>query len=112
MIYAILDNFATHKTDLVKEFLAEHPNVQLHFIPTYSSWLNQVERCFSKLQRDFIDLGIFMSVNELKRKILRCIKLYQKSDKTLPLEILRSFTLYSRLVAMPQGQPTNNLSRS
>ena len=80
-IHVILDNFATHKTELVKQFLMLHPNVTLHFTPTYSSWLNQVESWFSKLQRDVIDRGIFTSVADLKRKILRYIKLYQKAAK-------------------------------
>lgn len=80
-IHVILDNFSTHKTDLVKQFLQQHPNVALHFTPTYSSWLNQVESWFSKLQREVIDRGIFTSVGDLKRKILRYIRLYQKSAK-------------------------------
>ena len=80
-IHVILDNFSTHKTELVKEFLQQHPNVNLHFTPTYSSWLNQVESWFSKLQRDVIDRGIFTSVNDLKPKILRYIRLYQKTAK-------------------------------
>jgi len=80
-IHIILDNFATHKTDLVKGFLQHHPNVTLHFTPTYSSWLNQVESWFSKLQREVIDRGIFTSVADLKRKILRYIRLYQKTAK-------------------------------
>ena len=80
-IHVILDNFSTHKTELVKEFLQQHPNVNLHFTPTYSSWLNQVESWFSKLQRAVIDRGIFTSVNDLKRKILRYIRLYQKTAK-------------------------------
>ncbi len=80
-IHVILDNFATHKTELVKQFLAEHPNVHFHFTPTYSSWLNQVESWFSKLQREVIDRGIFTSVADLKRKILRYIRLYQKAAK-------------------------------
>jgi transposase len=80
-IHVILDNFATHKTDLVKAFLQQHPNVNLHCTPTYSSWLNQVESWFRKLQRDVIDRGIFTSVADLKRKILRYIRLYQKSAK-------------------------------
>jgi transposase len=78
-VHVILDNFSTHKTDLVKYFLQQHPNVTLHFTPTYSSWLNQVEVWFSKLQRDGIDRGIFTSVADLKRKILRYIRLYQKT---------------------------------
>jgi transposase len=80
-VHVILDNFATHKTDLVKGFLQQHSNVKLHFTPTYSSWLNQVESWFSKLQRDVIDRGIFTSVADLKRKILRYIRLYQKTAK-------------------------------
>jgi transposase len=80
-IHVILDNFATHKTDLVKRFLQQHPNVRLHFTPTYSSWLNQIESWFSKLQRDVIDRGIFTSVADLKRKIIRYIRLYQKTAK-------------------------------
>lgn len=50
-VHVILDNFSAHKTDLVKCFLQQHANVTLHFTPTYSSWLNQVESWFSKLQR-------------------------------------------------------------
>ena len=50
-VHVILDNFATHQTDLVKGFLQQQPNVNLQFTPTYSSWLNQVESWFSKLQR-------------------------------------------------------------
>ena len=80
-VHVILDNFSTHKADLVKGFLVQHPNVNLHFTPTYSSWLNQVESWFSKLQRDVIDRGIFTSVADLKRKILRYIRLYQKAAK-------------------------------
>jgi transposase len=80
-VHVILDNFSTHKTDLVKAFLANHPNVTLHFTPTYSSWLNQVESWFSKLQRDVIDRGVFTSVADLDRKIMRYIRLYQKTAK-------------------------------
>ena len=80
-IHIILDNLSAHKTPLVHQFLAAHPNVQLHFTPTYSSWLNQVEIWFSKLQREVIDRGIFTSVGDLRRKILRHIRLYGKSAK-------------------------------
>ena len=80
-IHIILDNLSAHKTPLVRQFLAVHPNVQFHFTPTYSSWLNQVEIWFSKLQREVIDRGIFTSVADLRRKILRYIRLYAKSAK-------------------------------
>jgi transposase len=80
-VHVILDNFSTHKTDLVKAFLEQHPNVTFHFTPTYSSWLKQVESWFSKLQREVIDRGIFTSVADLRRKLLRYIRLYQKTAK-------------------------------
>src|ERR1700691_5812828 len=80
-LHVILDNLSTHKTDLVKAFLQQHPNVRFHFTPTYSSWLNQVESWFSKLQREVIDRGIFTSVADLSRKIMRYIRLYQKTAK-------------------------------
>lgn len=80
-VHIILDNFSTHKTQLVRAFLQAHPNVLLHFTPTYSSCLNQVESWFSKLQRDVIDRGVFRSVADLKRKILRYIRLYQKTAR-------------------------------
>ena len=54
-IHIILDNLSTHKTKRVQEFLAAHPRVQLHFTPTYSSWLNQVALWFSKIERDLIN---------------------------------------------------------
>lgn len=80
-IHLILDNLSAHKTAKVDAFLERHSNVQLHFTPTYSSWLNQVEIWFSKLQRDVITRGIFTSVQDLSRKILRYIRLYSKSAK-------------------------------
>ena len=80
-IHIILDNLSAHKTPLVQQFLVAHPNVQFHFTPTYSSWLNQVEIWFSKLQREVIDRGIFTSLADLRRKILRYIRLYAKSAK-------------------------------
>jgi transposase len=80
-IHIILDNLSAHKTPLVSEFLNQHPSVKLHFTPTYSSWLNQVEIWFSKVERDVITRGIFTSVADLRRKLLRYIRLYSKSAK-------------------------------
>ena len=80
-IHIILDNLSAHKTPLVSEFLKEHKNVKLHFTPTYSSWLNQVEIWFSRLERDVITRGIFTSVSDLRRKIMRYIRLYGKTAK-------------------------------
>ena len=50
-IHVIADNLSAHKTKAVAEFLAAHTDIKLHYTPTYSSWLNQVEIWFSKIQR-------------------------------------------------------------
>jgi transposase len=80
-IHIILDNLSAHKTRQVAAFLEQHPRVQLHFTPTYSSWLNQVELWFSKVQRDVIARGIFPSVADLARKLRRYINAYSKDAK-------------------------------
>jgi len=80
-IHVIADNLSAHKTQRVDGFLAAHPNVHLHFTPTYSSWLNQVELWFAKIERDVIARGIFTSVADLKRKLMRYIRQYNKQPK-------------------------------
>jgi transposase len=82
-IHVIADNLSAHKTGQVKEFLEAHPKVHLHFTPTYSSWLNQVELWFSKIERDVIARGVFTSVPDLKRKLMRYIREYNKEPKTV-----------------------------
>jgi len=80
-IHIIVDNLSAHKTQQVRTFLAAHPTVHLHYTPTYSSWLNQVELWFSKIERDVIARGIFTSVPDLRRKLMRYIKQYNKLAK-------------------------------
>jgi transposase len=65
----------------VRLFLAAHPRVHIHYTPTYSSWLNQVEIWFSKIERDVIARGIFTSVKDLKRKLMRYIRYYNREAK-------------------------------
>jgi transposase len=78
-IHVIADNLSAHKTKQVFSFLNAHPNVRIHYTPTYSSWLNQVEIWFSKIQRHVIARGVFTSVNDLARKLMRYIRSYNKS---------------------------------
>jgi transposase len=80
-IHVIADNLSAHKTKRVTEFLDRHPNVHLHFTPTYSSWLNQVELWFAKIERDVIARGVFTSVPDLKRKLMRYIRQYNTEAK-------------------------------
>jgi transposase len=73
-IHIIADNLSAHKTKRVAQFLADHPKVHLHFTPTYSSWLNQVELWFGRIERYVVARGVFTSVNDLARKLMRYIR--------------------------------------
>jgi transposase len=80
-IHIILDNLSAHKTALVREFLEHNPRVHFHFTPTYSSWLNQVELWFARIERDVITRGIFTSVFDLARKLRRYINAYSANAR-------------------------------
>jgi transposase len=80
-IHIILDNLSAHKTSQVEEFLKRNPNAKLHFTPTYSSWPNQVEIRFARLEREVVVRGIFTSVQDLSRKLKRYIRDYSKTAR-------------------------------
>jgi transposase len=80
-IHVILDNLSAHKTSNVHMFLEGHPNVHFHFTPTYSSWLNQVEIWFGRIEREVIARGVFSSVRDLARKLMRYIRAYSKTAR-------------------------------
>ena len=82
-IHVICDNVSSHKTDLVEDFLAKHRRVHMHYTPTYSSWLNQVENRFARIQRDVITRGIFTSPKDLDKKLMRYIRQYNKDPRPL-----------------------------
>jgi len=68
-LHVIVDNYATHKHVTVRDWLERHPRVHLHFTPTSSSWLNQVERFFAEITDKAIRRGVFRSVRELEEAI-------------------------------------------
>ena len=80
-IHIVLDNLSAHKTQTVAEFLDRNPRVRFHFTPTYSSWLNQIEIWFAKIQRDVIARGVFTSVADTSRKLMKYIQAYAKSAR-------------------------------
>jgi transposase len=80
-IHIIVDNLSAHKTRSVAEFLDSHPEVKLHFTPTYSSWLNQVEIWFARIEREVIARGVFTSIKDLARKLMRYIQAYSKDAR-------------------------------
>lgn len=77
-IHVILDNLSAHKSKRVREYLEAHPQVRFHYTPTYSSWLNQVELWFSKIERDVIARGVFTSVKDLSKKLMTYIREYNR----------------------------------
>ena len=80
-VHLICDNLSVHKAPAVKRWLLEHPRFQLHFTPTYSSWLNQVERWFAELQRRRLDRGVFCSIDELTCALEQWIKFWNENAK-------------------------------
>ena len=64
-LHLIVDNYATHKHPVVKQWIEKHPRFHLHFTPTSSSWLNLVERWFAEITRKRIRRGVFTSVADL-----------------------------------------------
>src|SRR3954452_3298528 len=68
-VHLILDNYGTHKTPLTHLWLLRHPRFQLHFTPTYSSWINQVERWFADLSEKQIRCGSHRSTRALEDAI-------------------------------------------
>ena len=65
-VHLICDNYSTHNTEAIKTWFLRHPRFHLHFTPTYSSWLNQVERWFSELTTRKLRRSAHRSVAELE----------------------------------------------
>jgi transposase len=80
-IHCIVDNYATHKKQEVKDWLQKHPRFHFHFIPTSSSWLNLVERWFREITHKQIRRGVFHSVRELEAAITHYIKHNNQNPK-------------------------------
>jgi transposase len=78
-VHIIADNLSAHKTKQVAAWLEAHPRVAMHYTPTYSSWLNQVELWFAKIERDMIARGIFTSTADLRRKLMQYIRAHNKT---------------------------------
>ena len=68
-VHLVCDNLATHKAPVIQEWLARHPRFRVHFTPTGSSWINQVERWFGFLTDQMIRRGVHKSVRALEADI-------------------------------------------
>ena len=80
-IHIIMDNYATHKTALVRAWLARRPHYHVHFTPTSASWINQVERWFAELTRKQLRRGVHTSTTQLEQDIGAFIKLHNQNPK-------------------------------
>lgn len=80
-VHLIVDNYATHKHPKVRTWLAQRPRYHVHYTPTYSSWLNQVERWFSLITQRAIRRGSFRSVKDLVQKIDTFVQHYNRSSR-------------------------------
>ena len=100
-IHLVLDNYGTHKHPDVKKWLAARPHYHVHFTPTSSSWLNQIERWFAEITRKRIRRGTFRSVGDLTRAIQDYIRLYNKNPQ--PFQWVASASRIIRKVSKYKG---------
>src|SRR3990170_1248819 len=80
-IHVVIDNSSTHKTPAVKRWLLAHPRFVLHFTPTYSSWMNLVERWFGELTTKWLTRGTHRSVKELVASIRTWIATWNENPR-------------------------------
>ena len=78
-VHVIADNYATHKHADVRAWVESHPRFRMHYTPTSSAWLNQVEHCFGDLERDAIRRGVFPGLKSLVDSINRHIDAHNRS---------------------------------
>lgn len=80
-VHVVCDNYGTHKHPAVKAWLGKHPRFQMHFTPTYSSWINQVERLFAEVTRDLLQRSDHRSVQALEKDLREWVKGWNKNPK-------------------------------
>ncbi len=80
-VHLVCDNYATHKTDTIQRWLAAHPRFHLHFVPTSSSWLDQVERWFSELTTKLLQRGVHKNLQQLEADIRNWIATWNEDPR-------------------------------
>jgi transposase len=103
-VHVICDNSSTHKTPAIQRWLLAHPRVHLHFTPTYSSWLNLVERWFAELTTKWLRRGTHRSVAELTRSIQTWIDSWNQDPRPFVWhktadEILDTIAIYCQRIS-------------
>jgi transposase len=111
-VHVILDNLSTHKTPAAHRWFLRHPRFHVHFTPTYSSWLNQVERWFALLEQKALKRGVHRSTLELEKAIYEFIEV--SNDEPRPYlwtksadDILNSLQRFCGRTLASQGALAN-----
>lgn len=105
-VHIVCDNYATHKTEQINAWLARHPRFHLHFTPTGSSWVNQVERFFGLLTDKLLRRGVHTSVAALEADIRQWIETWNENPRPFAWtktadEILHSHAKYMAHISNP-----------
>jgi len=108
-VHVILDNLSAHKAPAVKRWLLRHPRFQFHFTPTYSSWLNLVERFFGLLTEHALKRGSFTSVPNLRAAIHEYVDAHNEDGKPFKWrktadEILESVKRFGQRTCQVHGE--------
>jgi transposase/DNA-binding CsgD family transcriptional regulator len=103
-VHLVCDNYATHKTETIQRWLATRPRFHVHFVPTSSSWLNQVERWFAELTTKLLQRGVHTSVPALEADIRTWIETWNEDPKPFVWtktadEILGSLARYCQRIS-------------
>ncbi len=103
-VHLIVDNYGTHKTPAIKAWLAKHPRFELHFTPTGSSWINQVERWFGYLAHQMIRRGAHKNIQALESDIRTWVKNWNEDPQPFiwtktAEEILGSLACFCRRIS-------------
>jgi transposase len=80
-VHLVMDNYSTHKSPLIRNWLAKRPRYRVHFTPTYGSWINQVERWFALLTQRQIKRGSHHNVRELETAIKEFLAAHNEEPK-------------------------------
>lgn len=80
-VHVVYDNYGTHKHPTVNTWLAKHPRFHMHFTPTYSSWINQVERLFAEVTRDLLQRSDHRSVQALEKDLRTWVTAWNENPK-------------------------------
>jgi transposase len=80
-VHLVCDNYGTHKSPAIRTWLAKHPRFHVHYTPTYSSWINQVERWFAYLTADLLQRSDHRSVQALEKDIREWVTAWNQDPK-------------------------------